>query len=262
MKLAIQEHMGPWPSRMEKFRNFRKMGFEGVELIGRGLAERREEVKAALKETGLAACTLCTGYDDKVLSADPRERAAACAQVRDLLKLAGELKAGGLIFVPIFGPPRLPDLSPFKGAIELEKDLLVRILQDLAKAAEENCTTILLEPLNRYEAHLLNRLEQAVEIAKRVNSPSVKIMADFFHMNIEEADIPKSIEAAGLWVQHVHLADNTRKQPGTGSTNFTSGFAVLKKLGYDKYMALECGFTGDPEKAITDSVKYLTACMK
>ena len=121
---------------------------------------------------------------------------------------------------------------------------------------------ILLEPLNRYEAHLLNRLEQAVEIAKRVNSPSVKIMADFFHMNIEEADIAASIESAGLWTQHVHLADNTRKQPGTGSTDFKSGFAALKKIGYDKYMALECGFAGDPEKAITESAKYLKACMK
>jgi len=262
VKLAIQEHMGPWPSRMEKFRNFKKMGFEGVELLGRGLAERKEEVKAALKEAGLAACTICTGYDDKVLSADPRERAAACAQVRDLLKLAGELKVGGLIFVPIFGPPRLPDLSPFRNAIELEKDLLVRILQDLAKVAEENCTMILLEPLNRYEAHLLNRLEQGVEVAKRVNSPAVRIMADFFHMNIEEADIAKSIEAAGLWVQHVHLADNTRKQPGTGSTDFKSGFAALKKIGFEKYMALECGFLGDVEKAIKESVKYLKACMK
>jgi sugar phosphate isomerase/epimerase len=238
------------------------MGFEGVELLGRGLAERKEEIKAALAETGLVACTICTGYDDNILSPDRRLRDAACAQVRDLLKLAGELKVGGLIFVPIFGPPRLPDMAPFKSAVELEKDLLVRILQDLAKVAEANGTSILLEPLNRYEAHLLNRLEQGVEIAQRVNSPSVKIMADFFHMNIEEADIAKSLVAAGAWVQHVHLADNTRKQPGTGNTDFKSGFAALKKIGYDKYMALECGFLGDPEKAIKESVKYLKACME
>ncbi len=261
MKLAIQEHMGPGASKLEKFTNFKKMGFEGVELLGRGLADRKTEIKAALAETGLAASSICTGYDDKILSASKPERDAACAQARDLLKLAGDLKAGGLIFVPIFGPPRLPDLLPLKSAVELEKDLLVRLLQDLAKVAEDHGTTILLEPLNRYEAHLLNRLEQAVEVAKRVDSPAVKIMADFFHMNIEEADIARSLEAAGLWVQHIHLADNTRKQPGTGNTNFKSGFAALKKIGYDKYMALECGFIGEPEKAIKQSVSYLKDCL-
>ena len=69
---------------------------------------------------------------------------------------------------------------------------------------------------------LIKTLNDGVEICKRVGSPNVAIMADFFHMSLEERNIPESIEAAGEYIRHVHLADSTRELPGYGHTDFAA----------------------------------------
>jgi sugar phosphate isomerase/epimerase len=120
---------------------------------------------------------------------------------------------------------------------------------------------VLLEPINRYETHFINRLEQAVEICREARREHVKIMADFFHMSIEEPDISSSLEAASKHIAHIHLADSNRLLPGCGHTNFKKPFLILKKAGYRNFMALECGVPGDPHESLAKSVAYLKNCM-
>ncbi|HIE28020.1 TPA: sugar phosphate isomerase/epimerase, partial [Candidatus Poribacteria bacterium] len=91
---------------------------------------------------------------------------------------------------------------------------------------------------------------------------NIKIMADFFHMNIEEEDIAQSLKQAASYVQHVHLADSTRLLPGYGHTDFKKPFAVLKEIGYDKYMALECSIPGEPQEELPKCAEYLRQCIK
>jgi len=263
MKLACQEGLLPGANFAEKVKNAEVLGFEGIELIGRGLADRKDEVKAAFANSPVKPSSICAGFRGCPLDANKAERDLAWNDIKALLRLSGELGTVGLIMVPIFGPPRIPDLTPFAPPTQLEKDLFVELLKDAAKVAAEAKTFILVEPLNRYETHLLRKLQHAVEICERVNHPNVVIMADFFHMHIEEEDTPAAIKAAGKWIQHVHLADNTRMQPGTGDTDFAAGFAALKKIKFDKYMALECGITGpDRADALKKCVRYLKKCIK
>ena len=105
------------------------------------------------------------------------------------------------------------------------------------------------------------RLQTALPSARRLDHPNVNIMADFFHMSIEEADIAASIRGAAQYVKHVHLADSNRTQPGTGHTEFRSGFAALQEIGFEGFMALECGITGDPEESLPATAAYLKSCM-
>ena len=261
MKIATQEGLLPGSTFAEKVKMAEKLGFEGIELGGRGLPDRVSEIKAVLADSPIKISSICSGYRGVMLDADPAQRDLALGDIREILKAAGELGAIGLIFVPIFGGPRIPDLRPLADTISLEKDLLVAIMKQLAPVAEDAGTCLLLEPLNRYETHLIKRLSDATEITARVDSPAAKIMADFFHMGIEECDIPASIRKAGSAIQHVHLADNTRIQPGTGSTDFKAGFAALKEIGFTNYMALECGVAGEREAALADCVAYLKQCI-
>lgn len=89
--------------------------------------------------------------------------------------------------------------------------------------AEKAGLLALLEPLNRYETHFINRLEQAVEISRIVGNPAVTMMADSLHMNIEEADIASSIREAGKFVAHIHLADSNPVRPDRGHVDFRAG---------------------------------------
>lgn len=263
MKLACQENRVPGESLAEKLEKLEAYGFEGIEFWGHQLWERESEIADELARSPIRASTICAGYPGCLLAAEPEERRRAVEHINRLLRVADNIGAVGLIVVPVFGPPRIPDLSPLAGAADLERDLLVALLKEVAEGLERDGVQacVLLEPLNRYETHLLRTLDDAVEVARRVGHPNVKIMADFFHMHIEETNTPEAIRRAGDYIAHVHLADNTRLLPGTGDTDFAAGFAALKDIGYDKYLALECGIPGDPEVELPKCVQYLKGLM-
>lgn len=262
MKLACQEGLAVGKTLGEKLDHLAEAGYEGIEFWGAELWERVDEIKTATANHPVKPASICAGFRGCPLDATKKERDLASADMHRLLETAGELGMVGLIMVPIFGSPRIPDLSPLAPAVQLEKDLMVKLCEEWAATAEKANTYLLIEPLNRYETHLLKTLQDGVEICERVGHPNIKIMADFFHMSIEEQSIPDSIRKAGKHIAHVHLADSTRLLPGYGHTDFKSGFAALKEIGFDKYMALECGNPdSDKQAGLKKSADYIKAQM-
>lgn len=263
MKLGVQEGLLPGATLREKVLNAESLGFEGLEVGGRGLGDRVGEIERALKGTRIRLSTICAGFGGCPLDADKGERDKAWNDIEEILKAAGKLGCVGLIMVPIFGPPRIKDLSPWMDAITQEKNLFVEYLKRYGDIAAKAGTKILVEPLNRYETHLIKRLKDAVEICERVKHPNVTIMADFFHMGLEEDNTAAAIKAHGKWIDHVHLADSQRRQPGSGEKDFVPGFKALKAAKYKQYMTLECGVTGDDRmKALKATVRALEAALK
>lgn len=80
-------------------------------------------------------------------------------------------------------------------------------------------------------------------------------------MNIEETNPAASLRDNAKWLTHVHLADNTRKQPGSGITDFSAAFRALKEAGYRGAVALECGITGTPDDVLPKCVHFLKTQM-
>jgi sugar phosphate isomerase/epimerase len=262
VKLAIQENLLPGRTLAEKLAAAERLGFEGVEFWGHGIRARMKEIKDALSTVRVKVSTICSGYRGDLLSPSREERETAVRDIGDLLAAAAELGAVGVIVVPTFGGPKLPDLSPLYASVwELERALLVAELKELGKRAVDAGSYVLLEPLNRYETHFLNRLEQAVSIVEEVGSPGVAVMADFFHMNIEEASVPEALRLALKHLKHVHLADSNRLPPGFGHTDFREPFKVLKEGGYAYYMAMECHVPEPREENLAKSVRYLRSMM-
>jgi len=260
MKIGIQLGLLPGNTVEEKFYKAKEIGFEGIEVWGRDFIDDEkvvEEYKKLSDETGIKISSICAGYTHFLLDATPEERKQAREDIKKLLEYGNYMGCIGLILVPVFGPPKISNLAPYKDAFELEKDLLLSQLPEVVEKAEKEKCALLLEPLNRYETHFLNRLEQGVEFCKKIKSEYLRIMADFFHMNIEEADIPKAIKKAGKWISHIHLADSNRILPGMGHTDFKKGFKALKKIEFDKFMVLECGVPEPKEKNLKKSYQYL-----
>jgi sugar phosphate isomerase/epimerase len=256
MRLALREDMTPGKTLAEQLTWLEKLGFEGVELCAGSLDLPSRELRATFAAFPVRAANVTGAFT--LLSPDPAAREAGKEQIRRRLDLAAELGAAGVLVVPQFGRlSEIPDLSPLTTAVELENELLVLQLRELAPAAKAAGVPILLEPLNRYEAHVVNRLEQGVAFAEQVG-PEIKILADFFHMNIEEADIAASIRAAGKHIVYVHVADSNRLQPGLGHLDFRPGFAALKEIGYDGFLGIECSSVqGEKEKVLPISMAML-----
>lgn len=255
MKLTIREAMVPGETFAEQLAWLEAMEIDGIELHAGSLDLPREELHNTFAGSSVRASAI-EGIP-RLLNADPAVREDATQRTRDRLTLAGELGAVGVLIVPQFGrTAALHDLSPWKTGAELERELLLCQLGELAPTAREAGVHLFLEPLNRYEAYIVNRVEQGAEIA-RASGDAVATMADFFHMNIEEADIATSIRESASHIVYVHVADSNRLQPGQGHLDFRPGFAALKDIGHDGWLGIECRVSGDYDTSMREAVAFL-----
>lgn len=263
MKLSIQQTLLVGKTLKEKFERAAAFGFDGVELAAWGFAgpmyESADEIAAAMAATGVKISSCCSMGSDDFVHPDSAERQARLDRLVRMLDFAGEVGAAGVVALPIRPPVHLPDLSPLSDERALITGLAVAMLKEALSRSKAGSAAVFLEPLNRYEAYYLRTLSDAVALAKTVEDSRAMILADLFHMNIEEADIAASIRAAGRWIGHVHLADSNRLLPGHGHIDFAAAFGALRTIGYDGWLALECGVPGDPNETLPAAATYLRA---
>ncbi len=260
MRIAAQEKLVPGETFAQKVTALERYGYDGIELNGEGLRARLPEIKRALADSPVRASTICGGFPSKFTVPDKEVRQESVDAVRDLLGCAAEVGALGVIFVPRFNrEPGVPDLSPLISVQQLQRDLLVAVIRPLAAVAADLGVTLLLEPLNRYESRFPKDLAEGCSICEEVGSPGLNLMADFFHMSIEEADIAASLRAARRYVRHVHLADSNRLLPGLGHTAFTEPFRALHEIGFSGFGALECGVPEPRDSTLPECARFLRA---
>jgi sugar phosphate isomerase/epimerase len=270
MKIAItatpsQARFAPilWRGDVAKaFRDAAELGCQGVELLLR----RAEDVdlrcvKQLMADYQLEVPTLGTGMaaaEDGLTFSDPdatvRVRAVerACAHVR----LASEI--GSAVTIGI--------LSGKLGNCEGEERCVRRAralecLADLCRTAERLGVTILLEPLNRYECDYINTLADGMKVAAEIGAPNLKLLADTFHMNIEEVDLAASLRATGARLGHVHLADTNRQAPGHGHLNVAGVLEALVEIGYQGYLSFEVLPLPDACHAVRDGIEAIHAAL-
>ncbi len=148
-----------------------------------------------------------------------------------------------------------------EGAVTRDQALtwLAEALEQLGPRAHAQGVPFLLEPLNRYESNLLNTLPQAVHFLGTLRTRNVRLLADLFHMNIEEASIPDALRAAGTLLGHVHLADSNRSAAGFGHTDLRGAVTALRESGYDGMLSAEVFPRPTPEEAAAQAVRAFRA---
>jgi sugar phosphate isomerase/epimerase len=261
-RLAVQEDMLPGPRLADRFAQAADLGVQGIEFWSRTLAAQADDIQRLNGRGGVVAASVNHGRRSRFLDPDPAERERALAELREALTLAGRIGAAGVVYVPHFFGPLLPDLSPFMDAASLERALLAAQLESLAGHAERAGVRLWVEPVNRYETHLLVRLQDAASLIAPLNHPRLGVVADLFHMALDEPDIPAALREHAAAIGHVHLADSNRRLPGQGATDFRAAFAALDDIGYAGWMAFECGEPGDNRQRAEAYLKELPASLK
>lgn len=239
MKVGLRTPI-PGANLRERVYFARRAGFDGIEL---GPEYMSVPTATLAQEVSPLRVTAVVGTV-RLLDPDPAVRRDALRVERERLYQANDLGATALIEVPVFGEPRFDDLPRGVHPHAYARDVLIRALRELAPTIEAMGVTLLIEPLNRYETRFMNRLEQAAAICDAVGCPRVKILADFFHMSIEERDVAAAIRSAGERIGYVHVVDSNRREPGQGHTDFRTGFDALKSVGYDGWLTIESGILG------------------
>lgn len=271
MKIAVQLGLLPGETTRDRAKWALDHGVEGIELgvWGGGLAKLRRDAEEI---GGLVPISSVCGNTDPdgntsfdFLDPDPAKRRKSIEGCRGILEFCGEVGAAGQIVPPIFGPPKVPDLSPFMTPLQLEEELMLAACRKLGPAAAAAGTLFMLEPLNRYEQHYLRKQSDGVRIIEKAGVPGVGLLSDLFHMHIEETSTPGTFREHGRHTSHLHLADNTRMEPGTGDIDFVAAFRALREVGFSGYMAYECSISGSSpaEKAdnLITSLNFVRDCV-
>ncbi len=116
---------------------------------------------------------------------------------------------------------------------------IICFLNVVADAADETDVVLAIEPLNRKESNVINSVAEGVEIAQQVNRASVRVLADFYHMDEDDEPLNHIVECKD-WLAHVHVADTGRGAPGTGKYPYPVFVDNLRQAGYDGMVSIEC----------------------
>jgi sugar phosphate isomerase/epimerase len=213
-------------------------GFDAVEILPRAADEvDAAELRALLASHDLSVAAFGTGAgwivrQLSLTAADDAVRAQARTFIGAIIDLAGS-----------FGAPAI--IGSMQGRLEPHQDREQALhwfraaLNELGQRAAAHGVPLLVEPLNRYESNVLNRLGQTVEFVQTLGTTNVRILADLFHMNIEEVDIAAAIRDVGPLIGHVDFADSNRHAVGFGHTDIGPIISALRQIGYTGYLAAE-----------------------
>lgn len=195
-----------------------------------------ERLKTYTKDLGLKVTSNIGPAKDKdVASADEKTREAGIQYLTDIMKAMDKLDSRTLVGVQYtYWPNDFSDLD--KPAIWARG---VESVKRLGKVAEQYNIEMCLEVVNRFETHIMNTCEEAMQFCDEVDNKNVIILLDTFHMNIEEDNIPAAIRQAGNRLGELHVGEGNRKLPGEGSLPWAEIGQALRDINFNKGIVME-----------------------
>ena len=228
-------HYGP--SEFHRLPAIKAAGFDGIEFAVLdpknfpAAAIRKELERVGLESTavGIVPGGLHLGSSDAAARKGAQEHITACIE---RTAEAGAKLLSGPMYSPVgylTGVRRTAD--EWKWAVES--------WQKLAPVAAAAGVEIGIEPLNRFETYFLNTAADGAKFCDAVGHPSVGLLIDTFHANIEEKTIGETLRAAAKHLKHLHTCENDRGIPGSGHVAWPEFFATIKEIGYNGWMTIE-----------------------
>ncbi len=139
----------------------------------------------------------------------------------------------------------------------------VENLKVIAEVLEPHDLVTVLEPLNWWANHpgrYLREMPQAYMICKAVGSPSVKILDDLYHQQIQEGNLIPNMQKSWDEIGYIQVGDNPgRKEPTTGEINYKNVFKWLHDKGYKGVIGMEHGNSKpgpEGEMAVIEAYRY------
>ena len=211
---------------------------KGLEQYGFALSGIRTGISFALEG-------LCLSHANPAVVEAATQRLIAIN--RFCVRYPGSLNLIGLMQGPIESPEQYP---------RAKKQIIIA-LKRICRSAEELGVRVSLEAINHLLINYHNTLASVLEIVNAVDSPVLGILADTFHMNIEESEMALAVKKAGLKINHVHVADSNRWAPGRGHIDFEAFFTALESIGYSGWITVEADAKPDYQSMAVEAYAAL-----
>ena len=214
-----------------------ELGYDAFELFPPRLdLIDADQIKKLCAQHEIAISTIGTGGGAvsqglTLTDPDPEIRARGMEYVRNIIRIAGDLGAAAII-------GSMQGRAGDREQADVMK-MLCAALAELGDYAEQWQQPLLYEPLNRYETDLANTLADAAQALDDAGASHALLLADLFHMNIEEVSIADAILNNAKRIGHVHFVDSNRCPVGAGHLHVAPVLAALREINYDRYLAVE-----------------------
>lgn len=255
--LVPQIKTGPWifwENLEESMDKAAALGFDAIELFtASGNAIDSGRLRALLQQFNLKLAAVGTGAGKVIhgltlTDTNSSNRKKAIAFIQEMMEFGAEFGAPAIIGSmqgnTIPGETRSNSIG-----------LLTEALQILDQHASSLGVKLIYEPLNRYETNLMNTLDDGAAFIASNKFNNIQLLADLFHMNIEEANPAASIQKNIQHIGHVHFADSNRKPIGFGHTQMEPIANALTAYGYDGYVSAEAFPWPDPDQAAAQTIR-------
>ena len=257
VSLVAEAKGGPfvfWDDLPAACRHARELGFDAIELFAPGPdAISQSDLAQLLKshQLNLAAVGTGAGWVKHKLSLTSPE-----AVVRDR---AIEFIRSMIDFGGVHGAPAIIGSMQGRWGDGVTKEQafewLRNALNELGEYAERHNVPLIYEPLNRYETNLINTVAAGVELMESLKTRNVRLLADLFHMNIEESDLAAALKLGSCWIGHVHFVDSNRRPAGLGHLHYAPISAALTSIQYDGYLSAEAFPWPDSVEAAAQTIR-------
>lgn len=250
VSLVPEARGGPfvfWEDLPAACRKAGALGYDAVEIFPPGPeAIDAKALRGLLDENKLKVAAVGTGagwvkHKLHLCLPDAGQRTKARAFVRSIIDLAGQFHS----------PAIIGSMQGRWGDVPRDSAMgyVAEALNDLGEHAKQYGVPLIYEPLNRYETNIANTVEAGVEMLNTLSTKNVVLLADLFHMNIEEVDIATALKAGGKHIGHVHFVDSNRRPVGCGHLDFKPIAAALKEMDYQGYVSAEAFPYPDSDQA-------------
>ncbi|MEG8040671.1 TIM barrel protein [Sphingomonas sp. LR60] len=246
--LNYAPHEGSFASRgdrLEQIAFAADQGFrawEDNEARSRSVAEQ-EAMAKALQQRGMtmgvfvASMPKWSAFRPIFGSDDGAEREAFLADVRASVEVAKRLNAKHMTVVTGFVDPKVP--------IEIQTGRVIDLMRRAGDILAPHDLALVMEPLNTRTDHpnvYMRSFAAGYAVARGVNSPAVKVLADCYHEQIQSGNLIRSLGMIWDEVGYIQFGDNPgRKEPGTGEVNFNNIVRFLRERRYRGVIGMEHG---------------------
>ncbi len=238
------------------FAKAKDLGYDAVELFLPGPhAVSIDDIKSLQAEHSLDIAAVGTGagmvkHGLSLTDPDASKREEAIEFINAMIDFGGQLGAPAIL-----GSMQ----GKWGGHVSHDQALgwLAEALATFAPRAARHGVPFIYEPLNRYETNLINHLAEGAKYLEAHNLNNIVLLADLFHMNIEESNVAQAILDAGKHTGHVHFADSNRQAMGFGHTDAAPIVAALKEVGYTGYLSAEVFPLPDAHQCAAQEIKAI-----
>ncbi|MGH6634216.1 MAG: TIM barrel protein, partial [Sphingopyxis sp.] len=159
------------------------------------------------------------------------------ADIRASVDVAKRLNSRHMTIVTGFMDRKLP--------VDIQTGRVIDVLRRGADIYEPHGLVMVMEPLNTLVNHpgvFMSTVPQGYAVARAVNSPAIKILADLYHEQIQAGNLINTLDSCWDEIAYIQFGDNPgRNEPGSGEINYRNIVRWLRAKKFSGVIGMEHG---------------------